>query len=62
MKEQVNELLELKLEQEFIIRRNEKYKFEVIKNSAIYIKVVKSQLPGINNLVFWNNYSDNDGI
>lgn len=49
-KEQVNELLNLKLE--LNIRREKEYKVEAIKNSTIYItKTIVSQLSGLYYLV-----------
>lgn len=49
-KKQVNKLLELEIELD--IRKDKEYKVEVTKNSTVYTKVVKGQLPGLYYLVF----------
>lgn len=50
--------LELKLD----VKENKEYKVETIKNSAVYVKAVKSQLPKVYYLVSWIGYLKDKSI
>lgn len=52
----------LKLELELDVKKNKEYEVETIKDSAVYVKAVKSQLLKVYYLVSWIDYLKDKSI
>lgn len=59
-KKQANKLL--KLEPEFNVEKNKKYKVTIIQDNVIYTKLAENQLSKLYYLVFWTSFLEDRSI